>query len=159
VTSDSEQLVALLHTAWQGEWYGVRVYGEIAAARPAAHEAATMLELVVLETYVLGELTVALLALGIEPETDPVEAEADADVAAHVDDEWDALITWLGEDAESALAKYLPLQALTAGDPSLALLAQLVIDHERALISFAERTASGRADALDDVRSLVRIEH
>jgi hypothetical protein len=65
----------------------------------------------------------------------------------------------LGEDAESALAKYLPLQALTAGDPSLALLAQLVIDHERALISFAERTASGRADALDDVRSLVRIEH
>ena len=85
VPPESEVLVALLQKAWQGEWYGVRVYGELAAARNDPSETATMLELVVLETYVLGELTVALLSLGIEPDPGPMEAEADVDLAEHVD--------------------------------------------------------------------------
>jgi hypothetical protein len=158
VASDSEQLVTLLHKAWQGEWYGVRVYGELAAARSANDEAAALLELVVLETYVLGELTVALLALGIEPATDAVEVEAEADVAAHSGDEWNDLVSWLKKDAEVALGHYLPLQTLTVGDAPLESLAALVVEHERALISFAERTLAGQGDALGAVRALVRIE-
>src|SRR3954454_19868639 len=99
VVPDSEQLVALLLKAWRGEWYGVRVYGELAAARTKPEEAATLLELVVLETYVLGELTVALLALGVEPDLGSTEAEADTDLAVHSTDEWESLIEWLKVDA------------------------------------------------------------
>src|SRR5215203_535225 len=88
VPPETERLVSLLHQAWQGEWYGVRIYGELAAARADPIETATMLELVVLETYVLGELTVALFSLGVEPDPGPMEAEADVDLAEHVNDEW-----------------------------------------------------------------------
>ena len=155
---ESEQLVALLQHAWQGEWYGVRVYSELAAGRADAKETATLLELVVLETYVLGELTVALLGLGVEPEPGPVEAEADADLAAHVGDEWLPLVRWLRSDAEVALGQYLPLPGLAASEPELLPLATLVVEHERALISFAERTLAGDADPLAEVRALVRVE-
>ena len=155
---DSEQLVALLLKAWRGEWYGVRVYGELAAARNTPEEAATLLELVVLETYVLGELTVALLALGVEPDLGATEAEADTDLAVHVADDWQSLIEWLKGDAEVTLRHYLPLLELCADDETLSRLATLVIDHEKALITFASRTLAEQGDALGDVRALVQAE-
>ncbi|MFL6182022.1 MAG: hypothetical protein ACJ73J_06890 [Actinomycetes bacterium] len=155
---DSEQLVALLLKAWRGEWYGVRVYGELAAARTKSEEAAILLELVVLETYVLGELTVALLALGVEPDLGSTEAEADTDLAVHSTDEWESLIEWLKVDAEVALHRYLPLLEICADDEALSRLATLVVDHERALITFASRTLAGHSDALGGVRALVRAE-
>ena len=156
--SETENLVALLHKAWQGEWYGVRVYGELAAARTDPAERATMLELVVLETYVLGELTVALLSLGIEPDPGPMEAEAEVDLAEHGGDEWPTLIGWLQSDAEVALGHYRPLPDLAASEPSLADLAHLVVAHEEALISFAQRTLAGEPEALRDVRALLRVD-
>ena len=159
MTSDSEQLVALLQKAWQGEWYGVRVYGELAARRPSAQETATLLELVVLETYVLGELTVALLALGVEPDLGQAEAQADSDLTTHEADEWASLVKWLKADAEVALRNYLPLPDLTIGDDSLSRLAALVVAHEEALITFADRTLANASDALAEVRALVRVEH
>jgi hypothetical protein len=103
VASTSSQLVPLLQKAWQGEWYGVRVYSDLAASRSSMAETATLLELVTLETYVLGELTVALLALGVEPDLGDIEAEADADLAAHATDDWRSLVSWLGSDARGAL--------------------------------------------------------
>lgn len=157
MVSDQEQLTALLVKAWQGEWYGVRVYGELAASRPEAHETAAMLELVALETYVLGELTVALLGMGVEPEPGPMAELADADLGAHSGDDWTSLLTWLRSDAAGALGQYLPLPGLAAGDVALSQLAALVVDHERALVTFAERTLAGRDDALDAVRALVRV--
>ena len=42
--------------------------------------------------------------------------------------------------------------------PSLAGLAQLVVAHEEALISFAQRTLAGEPDALGDVRALLRVD-
>jgi hypothetical protein len=158
VAPHSEQLVALLQKAWQGEWYGVRVYGELAAQRSKPDETATLLELVVLETYVLGELTIALLGLGLEPDLGPVEAEADADLAEHSADDWTTLIEWLKSDAEVALEGYLPLPELAAGDDTLARLAALVVDHERALVTFANRTLAGESGAMSDIRALVRVE-
>lgn len=154
----TEQLVALLHRAWQGEWYGVRVYSELAATRKDPIETATILELVVLETYVLGELTVALMGLGVAAEPGPMEDEAEVDLAAHVDDEWLPMIAWLKSDAEVALAEYLPLPELAASDPDLLRLAHLVVDHEKAIIAFSERTLAGDPDALAGVRALVRID-
>ena len=158
VPPESEVLVALLQKAWQGEWYGVRVYGELAATRTDPSETATLLELVVLETYVLGELTVALLSLGIEPDPGPMEAEADVDLAEHASDDWLTLIRWLQSDAEVALGHYRPMPELAASDPSLAGLAHLVVVHEEALISFAQRTLAGEPDALGDIRALLRID-
>lgn len=158
VAPQSEQLVTLLQKAWQGEWYGVRVYGELAASRKDPNESATLLELVVLETYVLGELTVALLSLGLEPDVGDMESEAEVDLNAHRDDEWQALVAWLKSDAEVALETYRPLPELVADDASLSGLARLVVDHERALISFAERSLEGGGNALEDVRALVRID-
>ena len=159
VASHSEQLVALLQKAWQGEWYGVRVYGELAAQRAKPDETATLLELVVLETYVLGELTIALLGLGVEPDLGGVEAVANADVAARATDDWAALMRWLKSDAEVALSGYLQLPELAAGDDTLSRLAALVVDHERALITFASRSLAGESGALADVRALVQVEH
>jgi hypothetical protein len=158
VPPESEDLVALLYRAWQGEWYGVRVYGELAAARTDPSETATMLELVVLETYVLGELTVALLSLGIEPDPGSMEAEAELDLAEHASDDWLTLVRWLQADAEVALGHYRALPELAGSEPSLAPLAYLVVAHEKALISFAQRTLAGRSEALNDVRALVRID-
>ena len=148
----------LLQQAWQGEWYGVRVYGELAAQRAKPDETATLLELVVLETYVLGELTVALLGLGIEPDLGSIESEADHDLAAHAEDDWNTLIEWLKADAEVALGNYVQLPELAAGDETLSRLASLVLDHEGALITFANRTLAGESGALSDVRALVRVE-
>jgi len=158
VPVETEQFVALLQKAWQGEWYGVRVYGGLAASRTDASESAAMLELVVLETYVLGELTVALLGLGVEPDPGAVEAEADADVTAHASDDWATLLRWLQSDAQVALGHYLPLRELSASDPSLEELADLVVTHEEALITFAKRSLAGDVDALEDIRTLVRID-
>ena len=154
----SEQLVALLQKAWQGEWYGVRVYGELAAARKDPVETSTLLELAVLETYVLGELTVALLGLGIEPELGGIEAEADVDLEAHRDDDWMSLIAWVKSDAEVALSHYQPMPELVVDDVTLSQLATLVVEHEKALISFAQGTLAGDPKALDDVRALVRVD-
>jgi hypothetical protein len=148
----------LLQQAWRGEWYGVRVYGELADARPRADQAAALLELVVLETYVLGELTVALFGLGVEPELGDIEAEATADTAAHLLDEWVDLAAWIKADAETALGLYRPLLDLVGDDATLADVASVVVDHERALVSFADRTLRGESGALDDVRALVRAE-
>ena len=158
VAPQSEQFDTLLQKAWQGEWYGVRVYGELAAARKDPVQTATLLELVVLETYVLGELTVALLGLGIEPELGGIEAEADVDLEAHRDDEWMSLISWLKSDAEVALGHYLPMPGLVVDDVTLSRLAVLVVEHEKALISFAERTLASDPKALADVRALVRVD-
>jgi hypothetical protein len=155
VASSSEPLVALLQKAWRREWYGVRVYGELAARPQYSQEAATMLELVVLESYVLGELTVALLALGIEPDLDGVEADAETDLATHAQDEWAALVAWIKSDAESALDDYRDLPDL-AGD-GLAGVADLVVAHEQALVTFASKTLAGRGGVLDEVRALVRV--
>lgn len=133
----------------------MRVYGELASVRDDPTERAALLELVVLETYVLGELTVALMALGFEPLMGDVEAEADADLAAHRADDWPTLVQWLQRDAEVALGEYLPMRDLTASDPSLSGVARLVVAHEEALISFTQRTLAGQAGALDDVRALI----
>jgi hypothetical protein len=37
-------------------------------------------------------------------------------------------------------------------------LAHLVVAHEEALISFAQRTLAGEPNALDDVRALLRVD-
>jgi len=157
VTSTSGQFVALLQRAWQGEWYGVRVYSDLAAGRPDAQETAALLELVALETYVLGELTVALFGLGVEPDIGAAEDEAEVDLATHASDGWRDLVRWLKSDAEVALGHYRPLPDLAAGT-SLSALADLVVAHEHALISWAERTLAGDPHALDDVRAIVRVD-
>jgi hypothetical protein len=79
-------------------------------------------------------------------------------VAAHASDDWLTLLRWLQSDAEVALSNYLPLRELSASDPSLAELADLVVTHEEALITFAKGSLAGEADALEGIRALVRID-
>src|SRR6185436_1343797 len=101
---------------------------------------------------------IALLALGVEPDLGSVEAEAETNLATHSADDWRTLIEWLKSDAEVALRQYLPLPEMCVGDETLSRVASLVVDHERALITFASRTLAGDSDALGDVRVLVRVE-
>jgi hypothetical protein len=147
---------ALLEQAWLGEWYGVQVYGALAEAREDRGEREILRELTALESFVLGEVTVALAALGDEVDPVNVAYEAEADIAAHARDDWHDLLHWIGADAEVALNEYGPLPELTAHDPDLARLADLVCTHERALISFTKREQAGEEDALSDVRALMQ---
>lgn len=145
----------MLERAWSGEWYGVCVYEGLADARQEADEASALRELVVLETYVLGELTTALVALGVEPDPQRTVDEVDRDLSAHRHDSWPVLLEWLATDAETALAEYLPLVELVADAPDLAALADLVVAHERALIAFARGSAAGAPEPLAEVRALL----
>lgn len=131
------------------------MYSALAGAREEPQQTAGLLELVALEAYVLGELTVALLGLGVDADLGDMEATAAADTRAHAGDAWPDLVAWLKTDAEIALSHYAPMTDLAAGT-SLEGLADLVVSHERALISWAERTLAGAPDALADVRALVR---
>ena len=148
-------MLPMLERAWSGEWYGVCVYEGLAEARHDADEASALRELVVLETYVLGELTTALVALGVEPEPQLMADEVDRDLSAHRDDPWPTLLEWLATDAETALAEYLPLVELVEDDPDLVALADLVVAHERALIAFARGSTAGASDPLAEVRALL----
>src|SRR3954469_21061960 len=147
---------ALLERAWLGEWYGVQVYGALAEAREDRGEREMLRELTALESFVLGEITVALAALGDEVDPVNVAYEAEADIASHSHDEWHDLLGWIRADAEVALNDYALLPELTTNDPDLAHLADLVCAHERALISFTERAQTGEEDALPDVRALMQ---
>jgi rubrerythrin len=149
-------MTALLEQAWLGEWYGVQVYGALADAREDRTEREMLRELTAMESFVLGEVTVALAALGDEVDPVNVAYEAEADIASHAHDEWHDLLRWIRADAEIALTKYRPLPELTAHDPDLARLADLVCNHERALIAFTERAQAGEEDALSDVRALMQ---
>lgn len=151
-------VLQMLERAWSGEWYGVCVYEGLAEARHDADEARALRELVVLETYVLGELTTALVALGVEPDPQGMAGEIDRDLSAHRDDPWPALLDWLASDAEAALAESLPLVELVQDDSDLAALADLVVVHERALIAFARGSATGAPDPLAEVRALLGSE-
>jgi hypothetical protein len=148
-------VLPMLERAWSGEWYGVCVYEGLAEARQDADQASSLRELVALETYVLGELTTALVAFGVEPDPQRVADEVDRDLSTHRDDPWPALLEWLATDAEMALAEHLPLVELAEGDPDLAALADLVVAHERALIAFARGSAAGASEPLAEVRALL----
>lgn len=148
-------MLQMLERAWSGEWYGVCVYEGLAEARHDADEASALRELVVLETYVLGELTTALVALGVEPDSQRVADVVHRDLSAHRDDPWPVLLEWLANDAETALAAYLPLVELAEDAPDLAALADLLVAHERALIAFARGSAAGLSDPLAEVRALL----
>lgn len=149
------ELLRLLERAWLGEWYGVCVYEGLAEARADADQSRALRQLVVLEAYVLGELTTALVALGVEPDPVGVAEEAAHDLATHRDDPWPTLLEWLATDAETALAEYLSMVVLAEDTPGVATLVDLVVAHERALIAFARGALAGRADPLAEVRALL----
>lgn len=151
-------VLQMLERAWSGEWYGVCVYEGLAEARGDRDEASALRELVALETYVLGELTTTLVALGVEPDPQRLVDEVDRDLSAHRADPWPTLLDWLASDAETAMAEYLPLVELADDDPDLVALADLVVAHERALIAFARGSAAGAPDPLAEVRALLGSE-
>ena len=152
-TSDfPEQLLR----AWQGEVYGIEVYGALAESRTNPAESMKLRELLALEEYMEQQLMGVLERLSIETELGDTMQAADTDIKDQRSATWVALMTWLCHDAEVALGDYQPLRALSTGvDEVTQQVVTQLIDHERALIAFCVKELAGEDDSLADVRALL----
>lgn len=151
----SAEFGALVLQAWQGEVYGVEVYGALAERRSDPGETAKLNVLVELEEHMELRLSHVLVELKIEPDFGDVMANADEDVAAAAAMSWPDLLTWLTTDAETALGDYVRMAERTPDDIELKAVVAGVVAHERALIAFCDAERSGGSDSLSAVRALL----
>lgn len=146
----------LLLQAWQGEVYGIEVYGALADRLRVPAEAAKMRELVSLEEHMERQLADLLERLEIELDLDDVMAVADQDIRDQASSSWNDLLRWLANDASIALGDYQPmLELLPAGDGETRRVVTDVLTHERALITFCTKELAGETDSLNGVRALL----
>ncbi len=151
----SAEFAALVLQAWQGEVYGVEVYGAIAERRKDHAESAKFNELVELEEHMEQRLSQVLVDLEIEPDFGDVMATAEADVAEVALRPWSELMSWLASDAETALLDYTRMIECAPLDAAVRAVVVDVVAHERALIWFCQRELGGESDSLADVRALL----
>jgi hypothetical protein len=151
----SADFAALAIKAWQGEVYGVEVFGALAERRSDPQEVAKLLELVELEAHMEQRLAGMLVTLGIEPDFGTAMATAEADISAQARSSWAELLTWLTTDADVALSEYLPMLDLAPENPFVRDIVVEVVEHERALLSFCSAEILGAPDSLTAVRALL----
>ena len=154
--STTQAFRQLLLQAWQGEVYGVQVFGSLAMRRPDPAEQRKLAVLVMLEQHVLDLLTPLLLRLVIPLDVADVEAQGERDTERQHDAQWTSLLRWISRDASTALGHYERLTALVPeDDQEAAAVAAVVIEHERALISFCTKELAGEDDSLADVNRVL----
>ena len=151
----SAEFAALVLQAWQGEVYGVEVYGAIAERRNDRSESAKMNVLVELEENMERRLSQLLVDLEIEPDFGDVMAMAEDDVADVAIRPWDELMSWLTADAEVALVDYTRMLECAPHDVGVHSVVVDVVAHERALIAFGRGELEGVTDSLAGVRALL----
>lgn len=156
IAPEASDLDRMLLKAWQGEVYGVEVYGAFAERRVVPEESAKLRELVALEERMEALLSDVLDRRGIAAELDDVMAVADQDIRDQARSSWLALMEWLERDAAVALGEYEPMLELArSGDEVTAQVVADVVAHERALVSFCAKERVGAPDSLADVRALL----
>lgn len=147
---------AQLLQAWQGEVFGIEVYGALAESRTDPTERMKLGELLALEEYMEQELVGVLERLSIEADLGDTMQMADSDISEQRSASWFALMTWLRQDAEAALADYQPMRALSSGvDEACQRVVTQLIAHELALVTFCVKELAGESDSLADVRALL----
>jgi hypothetical protein len=153
---DGSDFEAILLLAWQGEIYGVRVYGALAESRGSATESQKLFELVELEQSMRDQLASVLDALNVPRDIGDVLQVAERDIAQQRSSTWSELLRWISADAAIALDEYLPLLDADLPPGSVASqVAERVVDHERAIVAFCTKELAGEIDALQDVRLLL----
>ncbi len=153
---DGSDNAAILLRAWQGEVYGVRVYGALAEARANTAERQKLFELVAMEESMRDQLSVVLATLQIPLDIgDDVLEGAERDIVQQRSSTWSELLRWMSADAAIALDEYLPLLLADLPPGSVSQVARRVVDHERAIIAFCTKELAGEIDALHDVRLLL----
>lgn len=156
VTTDvSGEFAALVLKAWQGEVYGVEVYGALAERRHSVAEASKLQSLVALEEHLEQRLARLLIDLNIPPDLGEVMTVAEADITSQRSSSWSELMTWLGADAEVALNEYTRMLELAPSDPFVREVVVDVVAHERALMSFCAAELAGDAESLAEVIALI----
>jgi hypothetical protein len=146
----------MLLQAWQGEVYGIEVYGALAERLRVPVEAAKMRELVVLEEHMERQLADLLERLGIELDLDDTMAVADQDIRDQASSSWHDLLRWLANQASISLGEYQPMvQLLPSGDEETRRVVTDVLAHEQALITFCAKELAGQDDSLAEVRALM----
>jgi len=153
---DGSEFEAILLRAWQGEIYGVHVYGALAESRSNPTESQKLFELVGLEQSMRDQLASVLDALKVPLDIGDVLQVAEHDIAQQRPSTWSELLRWMSADAAIALDEYLPLLVADLPPGSVASqVAKRVVEHERAIVAFCTKELAGEIDALQDVRLLL----
>lgn len=154
-TEVSGEFAALVLKAWQGEVYGVEVYGALAERRRSTAEASKLQSLVTLEEHMEQRLARLLITLDITPDLCDVLSVAEVDINALRSSSWAELMTWLNADAGTALSEYVRMLELAPTDPFVREVVVEVVAHERALMAFCEAELSGESESLAKVIALL----
>jgi hypothetical protein len=144
----------VLRDAYQGEVLGEAFFALLAEREHEAKPAATWRELERLERHVKGRLRIELERLGLDATEDPARVEEGRKLAAGLG----AL-----PPARRRAAFTEGLRGFVAGfraacesaPPERAEITRFVLQHEEALLAFAEREALRRPDALEPVTSFL----
>ncbi|HVQ89338.1 MAG TPA: hypothetical protein VMT88_14265 [Actinomycetes bacterium] len=152
-----DELEALILKAWQGEVYGVLVYDGLARARDDSIERTKLGELVELEVQMRDKLVGLLSQWAVDLDHGDILDVAQLDLERTKNQPWSQLLRWISADAATALDDYLQLDELTnACSDDVRSVADDVIAHERAIISFCVKELAGEIDSLREVRALVQ---